>query len=318
MCCFSRSGCILYTIGTIDLPVFVHVEHHPALSQFGMALLSLVDFPGQPVIVVCTECRIGLTPTKVNLRQHSLSHEAVAQEDIPEIPEEDVESDIEEYIKPVPAKRRNRDLNSLALFVESNTLFSLLSTIEFPSLPIAEIPFLQLQHGFKCPTCTTISKSEKTITTHIHKHHATHDTPLPILVQQLIPSGTSASQPFQVIQQEMRTTSEIDLLSSVLQSVDIGSDVAHSSLLGIQHRNPFIYTFKYEAIFPENINERQAFVQSRLVPTSLISGHNSEPKWHLLHVTAAVYVFLHREHLKQAPHLIRRQIGNRLLYVLSL
>ena len=305
-----------------SVEVMPHLEVPPILSTQGLGILTLVDFPGQPKILVCLQCRFSFSITKKrSIEAHRCpgSKELVETREEEEVDTEDdermEEDEEEEDPKRAPSPTLlNSTLVSDYLSHRMETLATARSLA--PTGPIPAIAFFPIEQGFHCPvsTCHVAHATAKTVQHHIYHHHADIQ-PRPQPVAGPVQTLRRVSKPthFKVLPPEVppaRISVRQQVLDALLESE--GAGTTDADVLGPQFIDTFYKTFPYHTLFPDNPKERTEFVQKRIVPLSPLYNENQPFSNQFLAVGCLLYMLQGSQVLFETDNTVQRHFGNKL------
>jgi hypothetical protein len=212
--------------------------------------------------------------------------------------------------------------------------FSTKLATQWPPKPIPAISVLPVQKGYACPVSTCPHAYVKSERLRRHMTDCHQDFPEVEDNEDFAWSGDSPIQSlrhvsakpayFKVIvdQTEPAPASLSERMLKALTIAD-GRDKARTInnaplMEGPQHTNIFLKTFRYQSIFPADVSEYTSFAISRVKHASPVYSPSRSPQSQLLTLSFLVYMLQGRDALIHTDDTIRRHIGNKDLWVVSL
>jgi hypothetical protein len=223
----------------------------------------------------------------------------------------------------------------LTNFLKNNReKFSITLPSQRPPNPIPAISVLPVQKGYACPvsTCPHAYFALDRLRRHINQSHANDHTVGDD--GDFMPSGdcpvqslrhVSANPAFFKVVVYQAEPSPASLSERMMKALTIadGRDKARTFnnaplMAGPQHTHIFLKTFRYQSIFPPDVSEYTAFAISRVKHASPVYSPKREPQSQLVTLSFLVYMLEGRHALIHTDDTIRRHIGNKDLWVVSL
>jgi Orsellinic acid/F9775 biosynthesis cluster protein D len=223
----------------------------------------------------------------------------------------------------------------LTTFLKNNRdKFSTTLRTQRPPTPIPAISVLPVQKGYTCPvpTCPHAYVAEERLRRHLSESHRNFhpnedddvfmlpsDSPM-----QSLRHVSAKPAFFKVIVSQAEPAPE-SLCERMMKALTItdGRDKARTInnaplMAGPQHTHIFLKTFRYQSIFPADVSEYTAFTTSRVKHASPVYSPKRSPESQLITLSYLVYMLQGRDALIHTDDTIRRHIGNKDLWVVSI
>lgn len=295
-------------------PVDPDLRLPPPLSKHGFGILVLSDFPSQPRVIVCLECKCVIgggnaRSCKEHIRNHHKdSSDLVEVEHAPVQMDEDVEmAQVEEgeldqadqdsadgasedvrmepaVPHPAPQRRSYHSLNDW-FDAQTEPIYNDLAHMHQPPHVIPVIPFFPVIKGFRCPEpdCTFGHMKQNNVEKHRRSHMQTQDSEYASIeckVQTL--NSNDHKVPYFVVklaEAEMTTMEEIKK-----QAMKDLAGYTRSSVPtdGLPYTNLFMHKFRFTSVFPSDSSSYTKLVSQYIVRSSIIHTSFQSPQEQLL------------------------------------
>jgi hypothetical protein len=331
------------------VPLIPNLQLPPALSLFNFGLLTLVDFPSQPVVPVCLVCRKVIKAYNVrSLQEHFRdNHDAMLPSSlrlqpfeptlvapIPTSLSQDEEEEDEEMMAdelPEGFLDRNDELNLAQqedeiLFKPPTKRykfeplnkwwadFSPITTFpnERPPTKIPAIPFLVLFDGHGCPVqdCPFASRDLDSVKRHLRTHQEEDTYLAPLNCKMQSLHYRQDNSSFFSIIPPPESVPTISIQERMYN--ELVKERPTAAISGIEYANAFMLRFKYSSIYPGDVATYNAHAAQYIVKSTILHDRNQELWEQLLALGCFAYAWRMHGVLTNCLSLYQRILGFKL------
>ncbi|KIM27441.1 hypothetical protein M408DRAFT_311304 [Serendipita vermifera MAFF 305830] len=329
----------LSSVGFVDVP---GLQLPPALAVHDFAILAIMQLPNSPKVFVCLKCRrIVDTKSHGPLQEHRKT--CTDQGPPPAQDMDDNAADGPEMVIDVENDRDPEDQSSdsdsepvganetkvstakawakARAFLASGDCVIDKLTVDRPPQIGPPNPFFDVVNGYKCSFCVKAFVQKDSARRHVQSEHK-QDTRLlnehdPYPACKMQSYGGRNTPYFQVTVDELPPPT-LELCSPetfMRQSLQLRASGAvrqnDRQLSELSQRSPMIKRFRYDKIYPKEIEKFSEFVNCR---APAVSASHSDDQPVLSQLVALVSLLYHLEgqgHLSNTEELLKRQLGSK-------
>jgi hypothetical protein len=326
------------------VPLIPNLQLPALLSMFNFGLLTLVNFPSEPIVPVCLICRKVIHSAKITaLTEHFTdNHKTLGPSSIQLKPyeativtpleaaamfDEELEGEPKEEELPDGVLDRNDEQNLVmqedeVLYQPSTKRYKFgplhewfktspitIFPEERPPTLIPAIPFFILHDGLGCPveSCLFVSLNEDTIKRHIWQHGETDTYPEPVQCKVQSLNYRQGNSPYFPVIPPPESLPAISIDEKMLK--ELVKERASTNVSGIEYANAFMLRFKYRSIYPDDPTTYNDHAAKYIVKATILHDRNQEFWEHLLTLGCFAYVRKMYAPLRDAFALYQRLLG---------